>query len=240
MTVRIFSTVFSALFIGILAISMISIASDENPHGDLRWDCQSCHSSESWQRLKVQMEFNHDDTAFPLVGAHQTNDCMSCHQSLKFNEVGIACADCHTDIHRGQLGVDCQSCHSPTTWRDQQESFDLHAARGFPLTGVHTVLDCQACHTGEQQIEFAGLSAECSSCHMSDFQLTANPSHVKAAFDLECISCHEPLALSWENARYEHPASFEIKGAHTVAGLSKLPCRDLRGHSAGLFQLSFQ
>ncbi len=188
-----------------------------NPHGNLRWDCQSCHTSTSWTELRRPLAFNHDQTGFPLVGAHDEVQCISCHQSLKFAEIGVACADCHTDAHRGQLGLDCQSCHTPRDWANQQSILELHASRGFPLLGPHAVADCQACHINEQRNEFTGAPVECSGCHLSNFTLTENPNHPRAGFDLDCMSCHEPVAATWKQTTYEHTQTFALRGAHLEA-----------------------
>ena len=189
----------------------------DNPHGDIRWDCLTCHTTASWQELKDPSDFRHDDTGFPLVGAHGAIDCASCHTSLEFARVGTACADCHTDVHKGEFGLDCASCHSPVTWENREDVFEIHAARGFPLVGVHAIADCQACHVNEQRNEFAGLDVTCFSCHQSDFQMSVNPSHPQARFGMQCESCHQPVSVTWEQTTWEHPAVFELRGSHRQA-----------------------
>ncbi|RMH75862.1 MAG: hypothetical protein D6681_21990, partial [Calditrichaeota bacterium] len=168
----------------------------------------------SWSKLRKPMEFNHGETGFPLVGTHKIVDCVSCHVTLKFARVGSACADCHTDVHHGELGMDCQSCHTPEDWRNRQDLFAQHAQRGFPLVGVHAIADCQACHVGEQRNEFGGLPLDCSNCHQGNFLTTTNPNHTRANFSLDCQSCHEPVATSWRQTTFAHPAVFELRGAH--------------------------
>ena len=188
-----------------------------NPHGKIRWDCLNCHTTESWDKMRRPMEFSHDETGFPLIGVHQNTKCVSCHQDLSFKKVGSECADCHTDVHRAQFGSDCQSCHTPENWKSQQEIFELHASRGFPLVGVHAIADCQACHIGEQQTEFAGTSAECSNCHANDFMQSSNPAHPLANFSMDCMTCHQVTSRTWDAPNYTHPAKFELRGAHRQA-----------------------
>ena len=163
----------------------------------------------------MPMDFDHSETGFPLNGAHAgVSDCMSCHGDLEFAKVGVACADCHTDVHRQEFGMDCQVCHTPESWNNQQDVFMQHAALGFPLTGVHASADCQSCHINQQQNEFAAVSTQCYTCHMTDYAQALEPDHREAQFDLDCQSCHTPNGYSWKGARFEHPETFPLRGAH--------------------------
>ena len=188
---------------------------NESPHGELKWDCQVCHTSVSWKKLKDPSDFKHEKTGFPLLGVHKIVDCRSCHQSLKFTEVRTNCSSCHTDIHQSQFGIDCQSCHTPDNWQNQQEIFNLHSERGFPLIGVHAIADCEACHVNQQINEFAGTPIDCNGCHANDFMVSENPDHVKAGFSLECQNCHQPMTTGWSQTRFQH-GSMELQGAHVT------------------------
>jgi len=189
----------------------------KNPHGAIKWDCQNCHTPESWKKLKKPLEFNHENTGFALEGLHKSVDCRSCHTSLKFIEVETACVDCHTDVHRGQLGIDCQQCHNPETgWKNQKDVYEMHSERGFPLVGVHAAVDCNACHLYEQQYEFHGIPIDCNGCHISEYQSSQNPNHMAAGFGIDCETCHLPIHKSWEEAIYPHTESFVLRGAHRL------------------------
>ena len=198
-----------------------------NPHGEIRWDCISCHTTESWQEMKQPLDFQHAETGFQLSGAHRYADCMSCHETVRFGSVASACADCHTDVHKGELGINCQSCHTLVNWDNRQDHLGEHAARGFPLTGAHAVADCQSCHLSEQLNEFSGTAIACFSCHMGNYVTTINPDHNLADFSFDCESCHQPAAINWaENVRFDHPASFALNGAHQRTDCAS--CHDSR------------
>ncbi|RMI00123.1 MAG: hypothetical protein D6681_11435 [Calditrichaeota bacterium] len=196
------------------SLSLWGQSRPDNPHGPIRWDCMSCHTTSSWWEMNPRMEFRHQETGYPLLGEHQFTDCISCHRDLVFSRVGTTCADCHTDVHRGELGLDCQGCHTADNWQNRQDVFQLHASRNFPLTGVHALTNCEACHTNDQRREFTRLATDCNGCHLADFQRTANPRHPEARFSTACESCHQRTALTWGNTRYVHPAVFELRGAH--------------------------
>lgn len=195
---------------------------DEMPHGDnFDMECARCHSAEDWSVNQKEMTFRHGETGFPLTGAHIVARCRNCHESLIFNQTGTACADCHTDIHKSELGFRCENCHTSQSWENRAEQFEQHAATSFPLTGMHALLDCQACHQSEQQRTFANTSTQCKSCHLSNYMQTLNPAHRNAGFSLNCENCHRADAATWKGAVWEHSARFPLRGAH-----ARLDCAD--------------
>lgn len=62
-------------------------------------DCLRCHIFDNWKPEK----FNHDNTIFPLIGAHQNVLCSKCHPTMKegkknfvkFKLINFKCSDCH-------------------------------------------------------------------------------------------------------------------------------------------------
>lgn len=212
----------SIILIGLILIGVVAVVvdSEENPHEKLSWDCADCHSTESWNRLAKEMKFNHSETGFRLDGGHQGVSCRSCHAELVFSHVGTACADCHADHHLGQLGTDCQNCHTTRDWRPETDVLLKHAERGFPLTGVHAVADCDACHRTQDRQEFSGTSVECEDCHRNDLALVTDPDHSALAFSTDCQQCHRAAFGSWGQTTYNHPGSFPLLGAHAAAECS--------------------
>jgi hypothetical protein len=166
-----------AAFIGTVIMSQSTV---KNPHGALSWDCQDCHTTESWSELRDTLLFDHAATGFVLVGAHASADCIGCHKSPVFSNVAVSCVDCHADQHNGELGTDCQNCHTPRDWENRRSALELHATRGFALTGVHAVADCEACHVGHAEQEYAGTPVVCYDCHGEDYAATDEPNRPQA------------------------------------------------------------
>ncbi len=193
-----------------------------NPHGEIRWKCESCHTPESFNKIRLPTQFQHAETGFLLEGKHQFTQCANCHRSLEFSQVATACADCHTDVHRGQFGFQCQNCHSPQRWENRQNIFSLHASRGFALVGSHAVVDCQSCHIDEQRNEFTLTTVECVSCHLQDYLQTSNPNHIEEGFDLDCQSCHVILSVMWEYLGFFDESSLRNNSA--VSSIKCEPC----------------
>ena len=216
----------------ICCINVIPLKAADNPHGDIGLACSNCHTTESWDRLKKDMEFDHDITGFPLIGTHAATACAQCHKSLVFSHIGINCADCHTDIHRGQFGIDCQTCHTPKTWEDREDVLASHFNNGFPLLGVHAVVDCDACHIGQGQDEFTGTPTICQGCHIESYNSTTDPNHVLAGFSLDCQDCHQPYSSSWREAHFEHTAAFPLRGAHALIDCSQCHAQGFAGTPA--------
>jgi len=193
----------------------------QSPHGPLKADCTQCHATESW-RFVAGRGFEHDSTGYALVGAHAEANCDGCHADLRFGRVASACADCHLDIHAGELGFDCAGCHTPQDWEPTGGALALHAARGFPLLGVHAQVDCEACHVGAKGEEFAGTPSDCYACHAADYAATTAPDHAAAGMSTDCLGCHSSVAPGWGDSNFAHGDFFPLSGAH--ARLDCLTC----------------
>ncbi|MCB9504235.1 MAG: hypothetical protein H6696_20110, partial [Deferribacteres bacterium] len=208
----------TALFAISLTVALMGYAA-KNPHGNLKIDCKQCHTTASWEVKQEKIPFQHSRTGFLLLGGHKFVDCMSCHQSLIFSEIGTACADCHTDVHRGQLGINCEDCHSSQNWENRSDVFEQHNASAFPLLGVHAITDCEACHVNQQQNEFANTPTDCEFCHQQELVATTSPNHIEEGLTSDCQRCHLPTANDWARASYKHRSAFVERGPH-----AKLPC----------------
>lgn len=215
---------FPALLIPLIASVIVSQSTVKNPHGELQWDCQDCHTTESWTKMRDSLAFDHDATGFHLVGAHAAANCSGCHKEMVFSHVGTACVDCHADHHNGQLGVECQNCHIPRDWQNRQNNLEVHSARGFALTGAHAVADCEACHRGHSRQEYAGTAVDCYGCHAEAYAATEEPNHAMAGFPIDCQTCHEAASASWRFADFNHPAAFPLSGGH-----QGVACKDCHG-----------
>jgi hypothetical protein len=149
---------------------------NDDPHeGRFGLDCSQCHSANGWTPAK----FDHNLAAFKLEGKHADVACESCHLNNQYRGTSTDCYSCHEgdDEHNGQYGTDCAACHNPSDWHDAD--FD-HSRSDFPLTGAHTGVACESCHSSGQ---FAGLATDCASCH-------ADPAFHIGMFGLNCASCH--------------------------------------------------
>ncbi|TAM44077.1 MAG: hypothetical protein EPN53_17190, partial [Acidobacteria bacterium] len=196
--------------------------------------CETCHkvSDANWQ----QATFNHATTAFPLLGAHATQPCASCHGDGVFKGKSTACVSCHlTDFNNSknpnhvQAGFPtaCETCHkvSDTSW--QQATAFNHSTTMFPLLGVHATQTCTTCH-GDGV--FKGKSTACVACHQTDYNNSKNPNHVQAGFPTACETCHKVSDASWSLGAFNHSATtFPLLGAHATQ-----PCTAC--HGDGVFK----
>jgi hypothetical protein len=139
--------------------------------------------------------------------AELANRCAACHAPPWSRELlATRCLDCHTDV-RGQIdsggplhgnladSMACRDCHTehvgPHAPLTDLASFD-HSWTGFPLTGRHTQVACNSCHSGEV---YKGTPHDCASCH-------AEPQVHQGRFGTGCAQCHSTSA--WEDAVFEH------------------------------------
>jgi nitrate/TMAO reductase-like tetraheme cytochrome c subunit len=190
-----------------------------SPHGPLAIPCENCHTASSWRPIRAVLEFDHNKTAYPLRGQHEKVRCVECHAKPVFTDVGKNCADCHADIHLRKFGADCAQCHTVTGWQVSINQIKEHQNR-FPLFGAHAAVQCDDCHKGAAVGQFQGLSTQCISCHLSDYQKTTNPPHAAntAVFNTTCNSCHS--FDSWLNAKFDHSTT----GFLLTQGHANVPC----------------
>jgi len=180
-------------------------------------DCDRCHSPSTWIVNNIRQI--HQQTRFPLLGAHAQIDCYQCHKSaslLRFDPMRSECIDCHLKDYNAttspshiasNFSKDCSLCHNQTGWLSS--TFN-HSASGFPLTGAHNGLACTLCHTNG----YGAIPTTCVSCHLASFNSTTNPNHVTANFPTTCETCHS--TTNWSNSTFNHTTSttFPLTGAH--------------------------
>jgi hypothetical protein len=185
-------------------------------------DCVQCHSAAS---VSWAGKFDHATTAFPLAGSHAAVPCADCHKNNVYRGLPSTCYSCHaanytattTPPHQSSgLSTDCAQCHSASSasWGGK---FD-HSATIFPLTGLHTAVQCMQCHKNNV---FKGLQTSCNSCHAADYTATSKPPHQAAGFGTDCAQCHTTASSTW-TAKFDHATTgFALVGSHAA-----VPCAD--------------
>jgi len=173
-------------------------------------DCQNCHNSESW--LVKNIREIHNRTRFPIIGAHQSLNCNSCHSNfnlLRFEVQGVDCFDCHRKDYEQAKNPDHKISNFPTECNDCH-SFEKRGWGGtnfthsfFPLVGGHSIRNCFNCHKNQN---FRGLDKQCVSCHLNNYQQTQNPNHQRVGFSTNCEICHN--INTWKDARFDHDNLF--------------------------------
>jgi hypothetical protein len=200
-------------------------------------DCVTCHSLQEGFQYSLYTLEQHQESAFPLEGAHQATPCFACHVDERdnrwtFREIGQRCVDCHEDIHENYIPAtyypeqDCAQCHGAETW--DAVTFD-HSKTDWDLEGVHRIIACSACHFKENPEiesefvqEFQGLSMECASCHENIHGDEFEDDGVT-----DCARCH--VAENWFPDRFNHDATnFPLEGAHTQVACSA--CHEVAGN----------
>ncbi len=146
--------------------------------------CQECHNPEGWL---VDVRFDHNLTAFPLVGIHAITNCDACHLTKEFRFIKQQCSECHQadDIHKGGLGTECAYCHTPNDWSLWQ--FDHDKQTDFILDGAHKDLTCSDCHYKPIAGQVEQNSA-CIACHADDDEHNRR-------FGRACERCHNTEAF---------------------------------------------
>ena len=184
-------------------------------------DCKTCHSLDEGFAYSLFTFDDHQETVFPLQGAHIATPCFACHLSddhWTFRNIGEDCIDCHDDIHKDYISPnyyedsDCTTCHNSDQWA--QVNFD-HTLTEWPLEGQHKEVDCKSCHFEQIVTEenvlgqlFNGISTACESCHdnVHGDQFTENGI-------TDCTRCHS--SEGWDAEFFNHDATaFPLEGRH--------------------------
>lgn len=188
--------------------------------------CEECHTLSGFSPTLFTIA-QHQESDYPLQGAHLAVPCLTCHQvsgkqaemRFVFSETG--CRNCHANPH-GRLNQalsvkGCELCHPVDSWKNV--GFD-HGLTQYPLEGKHLQITCQKCHApvsknNNTALVFESDKQDCQDCHQDihqgQFRLTYQR---KGATD--CQACH--ATDSWKAEKFDHnrQASFKLEGAHKV------------------------
>lgn len=164
-------------------------------------DCVQCHN---FEKFDPATKFDHDDTAYKLIGKHVEVDCIKCHEKetrngqdfqiftdLKFDD----CISCHDDVHNNRIKGACSQCHTEKSFSSflGKKRFNHNKQTAFDLNGAHKRVDCFSCHEGEHAPEKVfgdrnGISENnCVSCHEDVHN---------EKFGNDCVKCHSENSFS--------------------------------------------
>ncbi len=178
---------------------------DDVHKGQLGAECEACHTPSAWK----PSNYDHNLSAFKLIGAHATVPCANCHVNGVFKGTQSTCYGCHQkdDIHKASLGQNCDGCHTTQAWKPS--TFD-HKLSSFILSGAHANVLCEKCHINNV---FSGTPSNCYACHQKD------DNHA-GRFGQNCNACHTTQA--WRPATFNHNLSFfKLVGAHASVACAK-------------------
>ena len=204
-------------------------------------DCKRCHTSNDW--LVNNITELHEQSGFPLAGAHNLLNCIECHKNetnQRWDRIGNECIACHQQDFNRTKSPDhkaagfsnaCAECHDPVSLQ-WSGSGNFHGF--FPLTLGHDIKDCNRCHQGNN---YAAANPDCKSCHMADYSATVNPNHAGSGFGTDCAMCHSTQP-GWKPAKMENhdQAFFPIYSGNHKGEWSK--CTDCHLNPGNYSQFS--
>lgn len=190
--------------------------------------CETCHVEHLGRNTKLVRwpggamdKLDHKLTGYTLTGGHTRPACRDCHTKtsplgkVQFVGTSTTCAACHKakDPHAGKFGSDCAKCHGVADWKTFEKTAFDHKLAKYELTGKHTSVACEKCHTGTPPRWKPLVFDSCESCHQDPHAGQFKP---KA-----CTSCHD--TGSWQSAtdkmRTQHP-KLSLAGGH-----AKVECK---------------
>ena len=191
---------------------------------DNQLSCEGCHGQDEWYPSTFDLVRHNEESSFELTGSHIATPCSSCHRpdfdkKPHFEITDTACKDCHIDDnpHGEQFITDgiettCETCHLTEDWLDQS-LFD-HDDTEFPLTGQHSLTECNACHVSPEPdlvpaapVVFRSTSMACVDCHTDD-----DP-HQGQFEEATCNSCHNTTSFLISSFNHDE-TRFPLTGEH--------------------------
>jgi hypothetical protein len=233
-------------YVGIPFSACVSCHTD--PHkGAFPNTCQTCHNTASWKQVRMEGNFDHSKTKFPLLGKHEAVGCEKCHVRGDFKApVAFAkCADCHApDPHRGQFskraaGGECAECHNVNGWKPSLFTVAMHADTKYPLAGKHSSVACEKCHISKGADTVYKISqTNCAACHTDVHKgQFAGPPHKN-----RCEDCH--TVQTFHSVRFTPAAHdktrFPLTGAHPAVPCVECHKPDLTVFPAGPVKYRFE
>ena len=195
--------------------------------------CEKCHTVQDFKPSEFTLT-QHEQTKFPLQGAHLATPCLACHipgtnQKANLSPKYETCTACHKDPHQGKMdrftqnkSQACTACHTQDTWRVADFK---HDQTGFVLDGRHAQANCASCHKPDKKsqpkADFTGLKSACATCHDDVHQkqfanrMTADGKYV------DCQVCH--VTVDWLAEKFDHEkdSRFSLKGGHENVACNK-------------------
>lgn len=192
--------------------------------------CESCHTVDGFHPSTYPLG-KHEETRFPLTGAHMAVPCIECHKAdtagfVPYRFEDRACQICHLDPHRGEFQErmkkrrkdgsvpGCEACHVTKSWSNVSR-FD-HSTTAFPLLGKHRDVPCMGCHTSDKlettlkNVNFKEAPTKCENCHEDRHA----GQFVRYGTPPDCAHCH--TVIRWKPSLFDHDkeAAFSLQGAH--------------------------
>jgi hypothetical protein len=213
-------------------------------------ECITCHSEHNGEDFILTKwdpkTFDHGKTGYKLEGKHSGPGCNRCHTPERISEseratikvkdlrrtfLGVSpnCSNCHQDQHKRRLGPNCLQCHNYIQWKTINIGKFDHALTRYPLTGLHSKVACQQCHTpgSDRQPRYTGIAfRSCIDCHHDPH---------RGGFSQTCQSCHNTggwntILASGMNRTFDHSKTrFKLLGKH-----AEVEC--VRCHAGGDFK----
>ena len=156
--------------------------------GGFPQDCTMCHTTSTW----LNATFNHNNTPFPLTGAHVTVACNQCHIGGVYAGTPTDCYSCHKADYQGTTDPNhtaagfpttCATCHTTTSWLGATFNHTW-----FPMNHGNANGVCSTCHTNPNDFSVF----QCTNCHTA---AQTNPKHSGVSGyvynSVNCYQCHK-------------------------------------------------
>jgi hypothetical protein len=153
--------------------------------------CEVCHSTVAWS----QGTFNHNNTPFPLTGAHTSVPCASCHVNNNYTTLPTICSSCHITAYNNTTNPNhkaaawpttCDACHTTAGWMPANLPTQYHTFFNVNHGNANAV--CSTCHTNSSDYSVF----QCTGCHGGGNAANFHHPNVGGYVynSINCYQCH--------------------------------------------------
>ena len=156
--------------------------------------CELCHDTTAW----TDSTFNHNNTAFPLTGAHTSVVCANCHVNGNYTTLPTTCIGCHQTDYNNTTNpshapqsqffptTSCATCHTTTAWTGA--AFNHTQYTQFPTTHGNANSVCSTCHTNTNDYSVF----QCTACHGGNNPANFSHPNINGYVynSINCYQCH--------------------------------------------------
>jgi hypothetical protein len=145
------------------------------------------------------MQYNHDQSGYPLQGVHEQLACSACHPQDRIVGTPQNCYGCHRldfeaaiepNHKAAKFSIECEECHKVTdvswelgAWLEHESIFPLRSSSA----GHHANFSCQECHPSATNYK----NYNCLACHVRDEMDAAHTEVRKYKYqNNKCLDCH--------------------------------------------------
>ncbi|MDH5731688.1 MAG: hypothetical protein OEZ58_22115, partial [Gammaproteobacteria bacterium] len=185
-------------------------------------------SSDKPKKQVFDVNFDHNQTGFPLNGQHQRVDCAVCHINQVFQGTPSLCSQCHNNVIAPGQNLEhiltqgeCNACHNETIFIMARMNHDVVTDQ------------CDTCHNGSRKNArgkplnhipnevLSTTNGQCDLCHVTTYWVPVPRfKGVHSTLAGDCVLCHNGSYGTLGKHRAHDPTTDSCEACHNNQNFS--------------------